>query len=25
VVALVVTWTLTGFGFFRLYKASSAV
>ena len=25
VVALLVTWTLTGLGFFRLYRASSLV
>jgi hypothetical protein len=25
VVALLVTWTLTGLGFFRLYRASSAI
>ena len=25
VVALLVTWTLTGFGFYRLYRASSSI
>lgn len=25
IVALLVTWTLTGFGFYRLYRASSSV
>jgi hypothetical protein len=25
VIALLVTWTLTGFGFYRLYRASSSI